>query len=345
MNFPLMLNNISNNVIRQVLLLLFIFLLGLVLFVQLHSFIPALLGSYTLFVLLKKPMFILTGRYKWKRALAAAVLMLLSFIVILLPIAMFINMMSSKINFAVQHSSNVLQTLENYIHSFEVKYNIALISQTNLQQLTTWSSDTIQTIVGATFNTIVTIIFTYLILYFMLINGKEMDNALIDWLPMKSENVRILRKETNALVFSNAVGIPLIAIFQGLIALPAYFVLGVKEPMFWFIITCIASMLPVLGAGFAYVPVGILFFAEGSPLKGLLMLAYGFGIVSTVDSIFRFWLQRKIGDVHPLITAFGVILGLNLFGFIGLVFGPILISLFILLIKIYVKEFSVNKLT
>ena len=75
------------------------------------------------------------------------------------------------------------------------------------------------------------------------------------------------------------------------------------------------------------------------------MLAYGFGVVSTVDSIFRFWLQRKIGDVHPLITAFGVILGLNLFGFIGLIFGPILISMFILLIKIYVKEFSGNKLT
>ena len=227
----------------------------------------------------------------------------------------------------------------------EVKYNIELISPSNLQQLTSWSAQTIQTIVGATFNTMVTIIFTYLILYFMLMKGREMENGLMEWLPMKSENVRMLRHETNALVFSNAVGIPLIAIFQGLVALPAYFVLGVKEPMFWFIITCIASMLPVLGAGFAYVPVGILFFAEGSSLKGLLMLAYGFGVVSTVDGIFRFWLQRKIGDVHPLITAFGVILGLNLFGFIGLIFGPILISMFILLIRIYLKEFSANKLS
>ena len=141
--FNWIMNNISNNVIRQVLLLLFIFLLGMYLFLQLQSFIPALLGSYTLFVLLKKPMFILTGRYKWKKALAAGLLMLLSFIVILLPIAMFINMMSSKINFAVQHSSNVLQTLEKFIHSFEVKYNINIISAENLQQLTTWSAQTI----------------------------------------------------------------------------------------------------------------------------------------------------------------------------------------------------------
>jgi len=327
------------------LLLLFIFFLGLILFLYLQSFIPALLGSYTLFVLLKKSMFILTGKYRWKKPLAAAVLMFLSFLVILLPIVMFINLMSSRINFAVQHSSSVLTTIENFIHSLELKYNVNIISENNLQQLTTWSAQTIQIIVGATFNSLITIIFTYFILYFMLINGREMENFLIKWLPMKTENVKMLRHETNVLVYSNAVGIPLIAIFQGLIALIAYLILGVKEPAFWFIITCIASMLPVLGAGFAYVPIAILFFAEGSTMKGLVMLAYGFGIVSTVDGIFRFWLQKKIGDVHPLITAFGVILGLNLFGFIGLIFGPILISLFILLIKIYVNEFSLNRVS
>ena len=102
-------------------------------------------------------------------------------------------------------------------------------------------------------------------------------------------------------------------------------------------------MIPVVGAALAYVPVAILFFANGMNIKGIIMLAYGFGVISTVDSVFRFWLQKKIGDVHPLITGFGVIIGLNLFGFIGLIFGPILISLFLLLIKIYANEFSTNK--
>jgi predicted PurR-regulated permease PerM len=46
-----------------------------------------------------------------------------------------------------------------------------------------------------------------------------------------------------------------------------------------------------------------------------------------------------MGNVHPLITVFGVIIGLNIFGFIGLIFGPILISMFILLVKIYMNEF------
>ena len=125
-------NYIPNNIIRQVLLLLLILLLGVILFLQSQSFLPALLGSYTLFVLLKKYMYILTGRYKWKKNLAAGFLMLLFFIIILLPIVMLVNMMTSKINFAIEHSSNVLTTIEQFIHGYEVKYNINIISDENL---------------------------------------------------------------------------------------------------------------------------------------------------------------------------------------------------------------------
>ncbi len=290
-------------------------------------------------------MYILTGKYKWRKSLAAGLLMLLSFVVILLPIVMLINMMTAKINFAIQHSSEVLRTLERFIRSYELKYNVSILSENNLQQLTAWSAQTLPRILGATFNSIITIVFTYFILYFMLISGRRMESWLIDWMPMKNENVLLLRKETNSLVYSNAIGIPLIALFQGALGLVAYLFLGVDQPVFWFITTCIASMMPVVGAALAYVPVAVLFFANGMNIKGVIMLIYGFGIISTVDSVFRFWLQKKIGDVHPLITAFGVIIGLNLFGFIGLIFGPILISLFILMIKIYVNEFGVTKVT
>ena len=101
-------------------------------------------------------------------------------------------------------------------------------------------------------------------------------------------------------------------------------------------------MLPIVGAAVAYIPVAVLLFASGHPTKGIIMLIFGFGIIGSVDNIFRFWLQKKLGDVHPLITVFGVIIGINLFGFIGLIFGPLLIALFILLIRIYANEFSIK---
>jgi predicted PurR-regulated permease PerM len=336
-------NYIPNNAIRQILLLCIIILLGILLFEQLASFIPAFLGAYTMYVLLKKWMFILTGRYKWKKSLAASLLMLLSFIVILLPILLLIKMMSDKINFAIDHSSEVLSTIERFVHQYELKYNVEIFSSKNIDQLTNLGTQTLPKILGATFNTLSTIAIMYFLLYFMLTEGRKMEASFHEWIPLKDENTLLLRRETNSLVYSNAVGIPLIALLQGTLGLIAYFILGVEQPMFWFVVTCIASMIPVVGATLAYVPVAILFFGNGANVKGIIMLAYGFGVISTLDSVFRFWLQKKIGDVHPLITAFGVIIGLNIFGFIGLIFGPILISLFLLLMKIYANEFSINK--
>lgn len=198
-------------------------------------------------------------------------------------------------------------------------------------------------ILGATVNTITTIFFMYFILYFMLVNGHAMEMQIYEYIPLKDENVNLLKKDVSNLVISNAIGIPVIALLQGIVGLIAYLILGVQDPWFWFFVTCITAMIPVVGAALAYIPVSIILFANNHTWQGITMLIYGFGVIGTVDNVFRFTLQRKIGNIHPLITIFGVIIGIQLFGFIGLIFGPLLISIFILLLKIYTNEFLVKK--
>jgi predicted PurR-regulated permease PerM len=334
---------IPNNAIRQVLILATIITLGIILFNQLSSLIPAFLGAYTLYVLLRKWMFILQGRYKWNKSLTAAVLMLLSFLIILLPILLVINMLTTKVAFAMEHSQEVLSSLQGYIEKIESQYKVHILTSANLEKVTTWGSNTVPKILGATFDTLTGIVIMYFILYFMLVDGRKMESGFYDWVPLKDENTLLLRKELNSMVYSNAIGIPLIAILQGIVGLIGYLILGVDEPWFWFVITCITAMLPVVGAAIAYIPVSLLFFASGQSGRGIIMLIYGFGIIGTVDNLFRFWMLKRIGDVHPLITGFGVIIGVGLFGFIGLIFGPILISLFLVLIKIYANEFNIEK--
>jgi len=334
---------IPNNAIRQVLILATIITLGIILFNQLSSLIPAFLGAYTLYVLLRKWLFILQGRYKWNKSLTAAVLMLLSFLIILLPILLVINMLTTKVAFAMEHSQEVLASLQGYIEKIESQYKVHILTSANLEKVTTWGSNTVPKILGATFDTLTGIVIMYFILYFMLVDGRKMESGFYDWVPLKDENTLLLRKELNSMVYSNAIGIPLIAILQGIVGLIGYLILGVDEPWFWFVITCITAMLPVVGAAIAYIPVSLLFFASGQSGRGIIMLLYGFGIIGTVDNLFRFWMLKRIGDVHPLITGFGVIIGVGLFGFIGLIFGPILISLFLVLIKIYANEFNIEK--
>jgi predicted PurR-regulated permease PerM len=80
-------------------------------------------------------------------------------------------------------------------------------------------------------------------------------------------------------------------------------------------------------------------FVSGQSTNGLLLMIYSIIVTGNIDYIARITIMRKIGDVHPVVTVLGVLIGIGLFGFIGLVFGPLLVSYIIVLFKIYMNEF------
>lgn len=332
---------IHQNRVRQLFFLICIVLLFLLLARQLAGFVPALLGAITLYILMKKPLNYLVINKKWPKTLTVWLFMIGSFLVILMPLVSLAGMLTSKVTYGIEHSNEFVESLRSIVRQLESQTGFEIVNSELLNKLGSWVSKAIPQLIGATFGTLGTLFFMYFILYFMLINYGELEKDLHKYIPLKEENIVLLGKEIQNMVMSNAIGIPVIAFLQGVVALISYFILGVKEPMFWFVVTCFTAMLPVLGAALAYVPIAIIFFANSQIWQGIVMLIYGFGVVGTVDNIFRFTLARKLGNIHPLITVFGVIIGLKLFGFLGLIFGPLLISLFILLLRIYSSEFKV----
>jgi predicted PurR-regulated permease PerM len=334
-----MTNVFDQNRIRQFFFIVIILLIAILLFSELQSFLPALLGAITLYILLHKWMLRLTEKRKWRKGWTALLLMFFSMVVILLPVALLANLLSSKVTYAIEHSAELTTALKKVVASVEQRFDVIIASDANINKLGNTIAQSLPRILGATFGTLSTIFFMYFILYFMLVNSRKMETTLYEYIPLRDENVGRLGKEVNRTVVSNAIGIPVIALAQGIVALIGYLIIGVKEPFFWFGVTCITAMLPVVGAALAYVPIAIIFFANGQNMQGIALLIFGFGIIGTIDNVLRFTLLKKLGDVHPLTTVFGVIIGLNLFGFIGLIFGPLLISLFILLLKIYSSEF------
>ncbi|MFM7671840.1 MAG: AI-2E family transporter [Bacteroidota bacterium] len=332
-------NTIDQNRLRQIVFLLLITGLGLLLFIQLYTFLPAALGAATLYILLRKSNFYLIEKRKWRPGAAAVLLMVVSLILILLPLWLLVDMLYDKVTYAVSHANEWIDAIHRTIASFEARYNVELLSDENIARIGNTISTAVPRILGATFNGLTAIFFMYFILYFMFVSGRKMETLLYDYIPLKDQNVERLEKEIHTMVVSNAVGIPVVAVAQGVVGVLGYWLIGVQEPLFWFGITCIAGMIPVIGAALAYIPLTVMFLANGQIGQGIAMAIYGFGIIGTVDNVLRFSLLRKIGDVHPLTTVFGVIIGLNLFGFIGLIFGPLLISLFNLLLRIYSSEF------
>ena len=333
-------SQINQTSIRQLSFYVLLVATAIFLFNQFSSFIPALLGAITLYVMMRGSMIQLITKKKMRRGVAAALLMVASFLIFLVPAVFTVNMLTGKIGYAIEHSQDTINTIIAYINTLEKKYSIELMSDENIRTFSKFIAEKLPNILGATFNSLTTIFMMYFILYFMLTSTRDLEYWLYRNIPLKDENLQLIGSELRKLVVSNALGIPLTAILQGIVAFLGYWFLGTDDLGFWFVFTCIAAMIPFVGAALAYVPVAILFFAAGNNTNGIIMLVYGFGVVGSVDNIFRFALQKKMGDVHPLITVFGVIAGLNLFGFIGLIFGPILIAMFILLIRIYINEFS-----
>ncbi|RBL93525.1 AI-2E family transporter [Chitinophaga flava] len=334
---------LDNDRLKQIGFLLLILFLAILLFMELYGLFPGFLGAITLYVICRKWMFRLVEVRKWKKNLAAALLMTASFLIILLPIGALVNLLSSKVAYAASHSAELITKAREVNEKLHQEIGIDLLSTEQLQRIQKGLTAFLPGFLGATFNTLTAIAIMYFILYFMLVNGRKMEENLYEYIPLKDENVERLGKEFNTLVFANALGIPLIAVVQGVVSLIGYLVFGVPQPLFWFVVTCFTSMLPVIGAAAVYVPMGVYLLVAGSTWQGIAVLVYGFGVVGTSDNIARFLLAKKIANVHPLITIFGAIIGVSLFGFIGLIFGPLLISMFILLLEIYSNEYLVKR--
>ena len=331
-------NTISNSKINKTIFLAIIILFGLLLAYTLRDYYSAFLGSVIFYVLFKGWMNKLVFEKKWKKSWAAILIIIVSFFIILLPITFFISMVYNKV---VPIASNP-NTFMPYVHQLDSTvqqdFNIELLTPKNMEVIKSTSAVVLTSALSEGFNFVSSILMLYFFLYFMLINFNRMEISILKTLPFKNENIIIFGDELKSHTFSNAVGIPLIALVQGAFAFAVYYIAGVPEAGFWGILTGFASVIPIVGTGIIWVPVCAYLFIIGHTWQGILVLAWSVVVMGSMDNVIRFVLAKKMADVHPVITVLGIILGLEYLGVTGLIFGPLLISYFVILLKIYYAD-------
>lgn len=340
-----MIKQIPPQLIRQIFVILLILLMGSLIFRELLPYLTGVLGAVTIYVLMRKWMATLVNKKKWNPSLAATVLMVISFFLILIPIAGIILMLTNKIGKAVQNSEEVVNALKEQLGKMEDKIGYDLNSQIDPGAITGWLSENLQNLAGGTFNAFIAIGLMYFMLYYMFINRTDLRESLKEYIPMNRENLKEIGSEVQTMVRSNALGIPLVALAQGVVALIGFLIFGIEDPFFWFVIVTIGSMIPFVGTLIGILPVFVLTLSTGHSFQAWGILIYGFVVVGSTDNIIRLYVLKKLDNVHPLITLVGVIVGVPLFGFIGLIFGPLLISLFMVIVRNYRKEYGKEDIT
>ncbi|MDP4264478.1 MAG: AI-2E family transporter [Bacteroidota bacterium] len=328
-----------NNRIKQILLLSIIILLVFLVINELYIFLPGLLGALTLYILSRSNYFQLVYHRKWKKGWAAGLFILYYLLLIGLPVFLAIMLISPKIDAFLANPTSMINNAKESIVTIQQELGFKFFSDEALASSLSKLTAFIPSILNSTANLITNLAIMLFVLYYMLYNGREIERMLNRIIPLKQENINMLASETKKLVRANALGIPLISLIQGLTATLGYFIFGVREWALWGFLTGVFAFFPVVGTMIVWVPLVVYTYAIGQNWQATALLLYSVIVTGNIDYIARITLLKRMGNVHPVVTILGVLVGLGLFGFIGLIFGPLLISYIVLLFNIYMNEF------
>ena len=328
-----------NQRIRQVVLMICIILLAILIVKELYIFVPGFLGAVTMYILTRNIYFRLVEKKKWNPKWTSLMFILISVVGIMLPIYFTIRIMMPKISEVFSHTEELMRGIQEVSSKVSSYTGTQLMTKENMGELQKMLGNFIPTFLNSTLNILGNLAMMFFVMYFMYVNGRVMEAKLRHFIPLHEDSVEKLASETMNMVRANAIGIPLISLIQGITASLGYWIFGLQDWGLWGFLTGVFAFFPIVGTMIIWVPLVVFLYSQDANWQATGLLIYSAVVTGNVDYLARVTLMRKIGDVHPLITILGVIVGLGLFGFMGFIFGPLLLSYLILLIRIYTSEF------
>lgn len=182
------------------------------------------------------------------------------------------------------------------------------------------------------------LMFLFLVVFFA--EGRSIKNWFRDTAPLSHAHWDELANDVRTTIVTSIGAAMLIALTQGTLLGIGYWIAGFEEPYGWWLISVIACLIPVVGATSCYVIASIVLFAAGNMKGGIIFMIYGFGFVSSIDNLIRPLVIRGTSRMHPVLLFVTLIGAVRLFGLIGLLIGPVLLSVFLASLRIYRREFA-----
>lgn len=320
-------------------LIVIIIVMGIAVFRQIAPFLGGLLGAFTLYILLRNQMIYLTTKFKMKRSVSALLITFETILVFLIPISLMVWMLVDLVQGINLNPQSFVAPIEQIAGFIKDRTGYDVLGSDTLSFIVSMLADLGQSIMSSLSSLAVNLFVMALVLYFMLVGGKEMEDYVSDILPFNNDNTKHVTHKINMIVRSNAIGIPLLAVIQGGVGMIGYLIFGASDILLLGFLTCFATIIPMVGSAIVWLPVAAILAINGDWFDAIGLFIYGAVIVSQLDNLIRFMLQKKMADIHPLITIFGVVIGLPLFGFMGIIFGPLMLSLLLLFVDMFKREY------
>ncbi len=339
---------------RKAFLLLMVAGLTIGLVIVLRDFLMTILIASLLSGMLY-PTFIWMSRKMGGRPKAAAgVMVLLTILVIIGPIAGVISLVVGQ---ASSITENVRPAIERAVN--EPTYLDRLLREApGYRYVAPYRQQVLET-AGAVVNSIgrflmtslqntgrgtVSFLFHFVIalytIFFLLLDGPGMLKAILDRLPLHRDEKETLKERFVSVTRATIKGTVIIGVIQGVAAGIAFWVAGVPNAAFWTVVMVVMSILPLIGAALIWVPAAIILFASGHVTAAILLSLYCALIVGSIDNVLRPRLVGQDTKMHDLVILFSTLGGLAAFGPLGFILGPVLAGLFVTSWEIFGQAYS-----
>jgi len=313
-----------------------ILLLGLGIAIALAPYATGLIGGVVLYVVFSPVNEWLQRRLR--PSLAAALITVVALVVIVGPGISFATIILGQAQELASGITNnaLLERLQRLrVGPYQVGPQIAALGK----QVVTWLGSSAFGFLGTATRMVLNLVIALFVLYALAVRPNQVWEAVRGYIPFSAANAEKLRVRFRDVTTSTLIGTGLTAAIQGVLVALGFWVAGLSNALFWGVVTAVFAILPVLGSGMVWAP-GALALGLGGRWGAATALAlWGALVVANVDNVIRPAVFRRWAQIHPLVTLVGAVAGVSYFGILGLLIGPLAVSYFFELSRMYREEY------
>jgi predicted PurR-regulated permease PerM len=172
-------------------------------------------------------------------------------------------------------------------------------------------------------------------MFYLFRDGPRLRAALGDLLPLERRQARDVFQRAKDVILASVYGSLVIAAVQGTLGGLAFWVLGLPSPLLWGVVMILLSIIPMAGSAIVWVPAAIYLAASGHWVKATFLAVWGAGVIGTIDNVLR---PRLVGGrtrLHDLVVFFAVLGGIQVFGILGVITGPVIAAVAFTLVEVW----------
>lgn len=287
------------------------------------------------------PVYALLERLCKKKGIAASLSIILTGVVIVVP-AYFLTLALAKQTavFIRDFQANTLVQVNDFLSKFFGSgADVAQLLNKALVQAQDFIVNSAISIVGSLADFIIGLFILFFTLYYGFVSGRDWLGGFREFLPLNPVRKEHLIREVQSVTMAVIYGMILGSVLHGALGGLGFYVLGLKNPVFWGFVMTILAFLPVVGPALVWMPAGALLIVRGAYLEGIGLLAYCFIYAFLIDSVLRPRIVSDKAKIHPLVAVVGVLGGLRAFGVLGIIIGPLVAALFITMAGFFYEDY------